>query len=158
MVVASGQSVAAAGPCFWRCIGRYLWRIRGLSGDRIAPIARPNQGIRQSAKDALLFATVAPLLTAHLLGNTHPAFWAASGLSFGLALGGGEASIKHGILRFILACQGRVPWNYARFLDYAAERIFGQKVGGGYIFVHRLLLEHFAKGTPLGNAPGSNSA
>jgi hypothetical protein len=37
-----------------------------------------------------------------------------------------------------------IPWNYARFLDYATERLFLQKVGGGYIFVHRMLLEHFA--------------
>jgi hypothetical protein len=37
-----------------------------------------------------------------------------------------------------------VPWNYARFLDYAAEHILLRKVGGGYIFTHRLLLEHFA--------------
>ncbi|MDJ0904037.1 MAG: hypothetical protein QNJ55_35140 [Xenococcus sp. MO_188.B8] len=36
-------------------------------------------------------------------------------------------------------------WNYARFLDYASDRIFLQKVGGGYIFIHRLLLEHFAQ-------------
>jgi hypothetical protein len=32
----------------------------------------------------------------------------------------------------------------ARFLDYAAERVFLRKVGGGYIFVHRLLLDYFA--------------
>ncbi|MDJ0592593.1 MAG: hypothetical protein QNJ72_21810 [Pleurocapsa sp. MO_226.B13] len=38
-----------------------------------------------------------------------------------------------------------MPWNYARFLDYAAERIFLRKVGGGYIFIHRMLLEHFAR-------------
>ena len=38
-----------------------------------------------------------------------------------------------------------MPWNYARFLDYAAEELnFLQKVGGGYIFVHRYLLEYFA--------------
>jgi hypothetical protein len=37
-----------------------------------------------------------------------------------------------------------MPWNYARFLDYAVDRIFLQKVGGGYIFIHRLLMEHFA--------------
>ncbi len=37
-----------------------------------------------------------------------------------------------------------MPWRYARFLDYAAERLFLRKVGGGYIFVHRLLLEYFA--------------
>ena len=38
-----------------------------------------------------------------------------------------------------------MPRNYARFLDYAAEELtFLQKVGGGYIFVHRYLLEYFA--------------
>jgi hypothetical protein len=41
--------------------------------------------------------------------------------------------------------KGSIPWNYARFLDYATDRIFLQKVGGGYIFVHRMLLEHFAR-------------
>jgi hypothetical protein len=29
-------------------------------------------------------------------------------------------------------------------LDYAVERIFMRKVGGGYIFVDRMLLEYFA--------------
>jgi hypothetical protein len=37
-----------------------------------------------------------------------------------------------------------MPWNYARFLDHCCDRIFLQKVGGGYIFIHRLLMEHFA--------------
>jgi hypothetical protein len=36
------------------------------------------------------------------------------------------------------------PLNYARFLDYCTDRIFLRKGGGGYIFIHRLLLEHFA--------------
>ena len=36
------------------------------------------------------------------------------------------------------------PLNYIGFLNYASERVFLQKVGGGYIFIHRLLLEHFA--------------
>jgi hypothetical protein len=67
------------------------------------------------------------------------------GLSFGLLAGGGEACIKHFILRLILYLCGYIPGNYARFLDWATERIFLQKVGGGYIFIHRLLLEHFAR-------------
>ncbi|NEO16045.1 MULTISPECIES: hypothetical protein [unclassified Moorena] len=41
-----------------------------------------------------------------------------------------------------------IRWNYARFLDYAADRIFLQKVGGGYIFIHRMLMEHFAQMKP----------
>jgi len=59
--------------------------------------------------------------------------------------GGGKACIQHLTLRLILYAHGCIPWNYARFLDYATERIFLQKVGGGYIFIHRLLLEYFAQ-------------
>ena len=40
-----------------------------------------------------------------------------------------------------------IPWNYAHFLDYCHERIFLRNVGGGYIFIHRMLLEHFANMT-----------
>jgi hypothetical protein len=40
--------------------------------------------------------------------------------------------------------EGFAPWQYVDFLDYAAERIFLHKVGGGYIFLHRLLQDHFA--------------
>ncbi len=40
---------------------------------------------------------------------------------------------------------GHTPLDYVRFLDYAAKDLnFLQKVGGGYIFIHRILLEHFA--------------
>ena len=37
-----------------------------------------------------------------------------------------------------------MPLNYVRFLEYATERIFLRRVGGGYIFIHRLVQEHFA--------------
>jgi hypothetical protein len=33
---------------------------------------------------------------------------------------------------------------YDALLDYAADRIFLRKVGGGYIFIHRMLMEYFA--------------
>ncbi|MHC5821207.1 MAG: NACHT domain-containing protein, partial [Nostoc sp.] len=62
-----------------------------------------------------------------------------------LSLAPGLACIQHLVLRLILSFKGNIPWNYAGFLDYATERIFLQKVGGGYIFIHRLLLEHFAQ-------------
>ncbi len=70
----------------------------------------------------------------------------SGGILGGLTLGliAMAACIQHLTLRAILYCRGVAPWNYARFLDYATERCFLQKVGGGYIFVHRLLLEHFA--------------
>jgi hypothetical protein len=50
--------------------------------------------------------------------------------------------IQHFILRVMLWRNSSIPWNYTRFLDYATERIFLQKLGGGYIFIHRLVLEH----------------
>ncbi|MCB0128152.1 MAG: hypothetical protein KDE58_38065, partial [Caldilineaceae bacterium] len=51
---------------------------------------------------------------------------------------------EHGIIRLIIAWRGHAPLNYARFLDYAAEELnFLQKVGGGYVFIHRYLSEHF---------------
>ena len=53
--------------------------------------------------------------------------------------------MNHYLLRFMLFILGRTPLNYARFLDHAANDLnFLQRVGGGYIFIHRILLEHFA--------------
>ena len=52
--------------------------------------------------------------------------------------------IKHSIIRFLLWRSGMLPLNLISFLDHCAERNFLRKVGGGYIFVHRLLMEHFA--------------
>jgi DNA polymerase III delta prime subunit len=70
----------------------------------------------------------------------------SGGVSGGLILGliAMAACIQHLTLRAIFWYRGVIPWNYARFLDYATQRCFLQQVGGGYIFIHRLLLEHFA--------------
>ena len=57
---------------------------------------------------------------------------------------GGASLIKYLCLRLILYLSGHIPWNYAKFLDYCAEIGLLRKVGGGYIFVHRYLLEYFA--------------
>jgi hypothetical protein len=82
-------------------------------------------------------------------------FTLAGGVQAGVALGapiailswlffGGFTVMQHAVLRLILFHGACVPLNYVRFLDYASERIFLRKVGGGYIFVHRLLQDHFA--------------
>jgi hypothetical protein len=62
-----------------------------------------------------------------------------------LALLAGGACIKHVVLRIILYRNGYIPWNYASFLNYASDRIFLRKVGGSYIFIHRMLQEYFAR-------------
>jgi hypothetical protein len=43
----------------------------------------------------------------------------------------------------LLVARGYAPLRYPRFLSYTTRLIFLQKAGGGYLFVHRLLLDHF---------------
>ena len=132
----------------------------GLEGSFQPAKARPNQGIRLSLKNSLILGLVGvgmgtvflgflmfllqanrrELLANSLLGS----FW---GILAFLWYGGFDI-VKHYSLRLILWRTNALPWNYAAFLDYAAERIFLRKVGGGYIFVHRLLLEYFAELEP----------
>lgn len=135
------------GLAFGATLGLTFGLIRGLSGKQVGNTSRPNAGIWQSARNSTLFALVSMVtlyVPGFLLGNTKASFWAATGLAFGFAAGGGEALIKHTLLRVMLTISGATPWNYSKFLDYAVISIFLQRVGGGYMFVHRLLLEHFA--------------
>ena len=60
------------------------------------------------------------------------------------ASAGGFAVVQHFALRLVLRREGHLPLKLATFLDYAAERIFLRKVGGGYVFVHRMLMDYFA--------------
>jgi len=116
---------------------------------------RPNQGIRRSRKYALISLAIlmpAAALIGWVIDSVrNPFFLGCIGLTLGL-IGGlvaGEGSgivcIQHFTLRVILWYKGYIPWNYARFLNYASERIFLRKTGGSYIFIHRMLLEHFAQ-------------
>src|SRR5262249_23999975 len=116
----------------------------------------PNLGIKLSIRNAwvagLIGLAVSGLLVAILWGLSLGLREALDGaLFFGSFFGifvffvyGGQDAIKHYPLRFILYWRGHTTLRYANFLDYAARLVFLQKVGGGYIFIHRLLLEHFA--------------
>ena len=61
---------------------------------------------------------------------------------------GGYFLIRHYLARALLWVTRRAPWRYTTFLDVAAERLLLRKVGGGYIFVHRSLLEYLARVSP----------
>jgi adenylate kinase family enzyme len=121
--------------------------LRGITGATIEPVAVPNQGIWHSAKNAAIFILLGAIgleLVAQIIGlRALVGVGVVTGLLFG-TLGAGEACIKHLALRLVLWNDGCIPWNYARFLDWAAERSLLQKVGGGYIFIHRLFLEYLA--------------
>ncbi len=111
---------------------------------------RPNQGIWVSTRNALIVGSCTGLIIGLASGAVYAspivgvAYGTLVGSCFGLWYGGLDV-LQHGILRLLFYCHGDTPLNYARFLDYAAEDLnFLQKVGGGYIFVHRYLLEYFA--------------
>ncbi|MGB7440822.1 MAG: protein kinase [Coleofasciculaceae cyanobacterium] len=121
--------------------------LQGLNGGDIETSNIPNQGIWQSAKNAL-FVTLIGTMTMGVMAlslKVPLVFGVVIGILFGVFSPAGLACLQHLTLRLILFVNSYIPWNYAHFLDYATELIFLQKVGGGYIFVHRLLLEHFAQ-------------
>jgi len=144
----------------------------GLRGGILPATSAPNQGIRASARNAVLIGVtiggalaLASALLAGLLFQWNldqVLTLGVYGLFFGVLAAlwyGGISVIKHLILRYLLFRAGHLPLRYAHFLDYATERIFLRKVGGGYLFIHRLLLEYFAEeGTTTGpnGLPGSN--
>ncbi len=108
----------------------------------------PDYDIGRSLRIALVVGFVGGLIGALTFGMaTVPIAGLFYGFSIALILMlylGGFAAIQHFTLRFILYLKGCIPWNLTRFLDYATDLIFLCKVGGGYIFVHRLLQEYFA--------------
>jgi DNA polymerase III delta prime subunit len=147
----------------WLVGGLTLGLLNGFSHERLEKhlIMVPNQGIRRSAQISVSAGVLGGLacLLLFALGLTWSDNWSVEGLILGLFTGlffalfvgplvglffGGTAYIKHLLLRLFLWRMRCTPWNYSRFLDYAAERILLRKVGGGYIFVHRLLFDYFA--------------
>ncbi|KST64026.1 NACHT domain-containing protein [Mastigocoleus testarum] len=118
----------------------------------IEKTTNPNQGIWKSLQNALMISVSLWTLTGFAVAliarpeEIAMRWFSFSNYGFGAGLVlGGATCIQHFILRFILYINNNIPWNYGRFLDYATERIFLQKVGGGYIFIHRMLMEHFAQ-------------
>jgi hypothetical protein len=74
------------------------------------------------------------------------------GLVFGMLVGlplaiqhGGNAVIQHYLLRSILTYNDFIPNQLVSFLDYSSDLIFLRKIGGGYIFIHRTMMEYFAE-------------
>jgi len=110
----------------------------------------PNQKVKETIRSAFFWGLLSALVGGILSQILQPQF-SLIGVLFGFVYGAttqGRFAIQHLSLRIILFLSHKIPWNYADFLNYATERIFLQKVGGGYIFIHRLLQEHFAQMRP----------
>ncbi|QBD78587.1 TIR domain-containing protein [Ktedonosporobacter rubrisoli] len=123
-----------------------IWR-SGRRGFLLAGSCVALFGIAGGLIFGLYGASIATLAYAPLFGIV---LGASGGLIFGLAFGlvGGRTGIaaflQHFVLRFFLCYSGLLPWNLSAFLDEATERLLLRKVGGNYIFVHRLLRDVLA--------------
>jgi DNA polymerase III delta prime subunit len=115
-----------------------------------------NQGIRFSLKMALFMGLNAIWLMAIVAlfaatGHFATGRWVILGWLDGMFTSlflwfGGLDVIKHYVLRAVLTATGKVPWDLGRLLDNARDLNLMQKVGNGYMFWHRRLLEYMAAG------------
>ncbi len=135
--------------------------VGGLRRGVVASKARPNEGLRLSlrygTRVGLAFALAAALVFILLfsLGMNATVDFGLR-LQFALRLGitlglmallwyGGIEVLHHAALRALLRREGSVPVRYVDFLDHAVDLIFLRRVGGGYIFIHQLLQDYFAR-------------
>lgn len=150
-------------------LGLITFIFNGLKYKSFTETVYPGQRISLSLKNSFFaFVTITPILTIGLYlaftsffsilygfdfiisyGNKFVLLSALySGLTCGLVFWwnyGAAAVVRHYTFRFILARNNLLPWRLVPFLDHCVDLIFLRRVGGGYIFVHRLLMEHFAE-------------
>jgi hypothetical protein len=138
----------------------------GFVSGQISTAIRPNEGIRRSLLNALRITRIFSLAGVIILGLVYligygiayqlgyafldgMADGLALGTAFGLAFGpinrGTEFIVQHFVLRQLLYLNGKLPQRLTNFLNYATSLILMRRVGGGYIFLHRSLLEYFSK-------------
>lgn len=139
-----------------------------LEAGTVTPYATPGAGLRRSARSAataglfflfagglsglLLLAAGARVLSALEEGVTIGwSFYLYAGALFAVQIGsvgalcfGGYTLSSHLALRLVLWRAGLLPWRLGALLEEGAERALLRRVGGGYIFLHRVFLEHFA--------------
>ena len=150
----------------------------GLSSGQVEETTYPGQRLKQTFLSGLFTTLMFGLLVVLFVGPVAvPLFGLVFGLVFGpvagplLGLGGGlilwlagglvygleygyRSLIQHYVLRWLLARQRLLPRRLIPFLEYCVSLIFLRRAGGSYIFVHRLLMEHFAGlGAPQGVPP-----
>jgi hypothetical protein len=147
-----GQAFGFTGGQQWSLaaeIGLAFALFGGLRGSRLERTSRPNEGIWLSLRNgvgaAVLFGVVMGLLLTLLSG---PEFGLRRLVQFALGAAmayGGLNVLNHAILRLLLWQRGDLPRALTSFLDHSAGLVFRHNVGGGYIFIHRLLQEYFAE-------------
>ena len=160
-VLVYGLGLLGCGLMFGLIVGLSIGLIGGFTDRVKVGKAFPNQGIKLSLKNSsavfLVTCLTMGLIPVLVGGLSKEGLYSGliDGLRFGSIFGliaalnrGGSAVIKHYALRLTLWLKGYTPFNFIKFLDHCAKLIFLKKVGGGYIFIHRMLLEYFADLTP----------
>jgi tetratricopeptide (TPR) repeat protein len=117
--------------------------------------AFPNQEIRSSIQNSVLFTlfwVLSSLLILDWLWYWHEQslwfYFTFLGAYCGLLVVGSllpfrNTCVQHSVLHLVLFFAGLIPGNYARFLNYATERLLFQRVGRRYKFVHDLFKQFF---------------
>jgi hypothetical protein len=57
---------------------------------------------------------------------------------------GGSFVIRHFVIRMFLWENHSLPFRCGAFLEFAKQLLFLRRIGGGYIFTHRLLRDYLA--------------
>jgi hypothetical protein len=131
-----------------------LMVITGLISEQVAETTYPGQRLKQTVRNTFYFIVLSGLLGGLSFGLIgvlldDPLIFASLGMLCGgvcgLLFGTGPALLRHFALRVILARYQLLPWRLIPFLEHAVDLIFLRRTGGSYIFVHRTLMEHFAK-------------
>lgn len=137
----------------WGLIEGFIW---GLLVPEFYQPTVSNQGIRESALNAVIFTGIGSvawvvLYIGVLLAAGEPLEpldllidGIGNGVFFGIYVGG-LACIQHVVLRLILKQSGAIPWNYAKFLDYATDLGFLEREGGRYRFIDQSVQQRFAQ-------------
>lgn len=141
------------------------WLKEALSINEMVKKATPGQGIWLSLRNGIISCTMLILLfglmglvlgyTIELLyqARVYPLVvsarflgWLGASLGFALAIwtGGLRAVAEHLTLRMIFAARKKLPTETVSFLEEMKRRVLLRRVGGGYVFVHRAILEYLA--------------
>ena len=123
--------------------------VLGLQGQQIDTKTRPNHGTWLALRNGLISGLIISLVIGSLITFYAPVQAAvAMGISLfvsGFMITGGMNAVKHLVLRGLLWGSAEIPHNYAAFLDDICTYGILQRVGGGYVFRHRLILDYFAE-------------
>lgn len=146
------------GPIFGLFFGLVFGLFIGLIELKSHPQpSSPNQGVRKSFTNSLIATAIFALLGAGIGAAFEKFTLGYLSAYFGGFFFGGMAVLEHYSVRLALAWEGVLPYplrdrQLVRFLDAMRDRLLLTRVGGGWMFIHRQLLDFLAN-EPFGTTP-----